>query len=256
MEDNIRAPLPNQRINMFDPYDGESIEDYVSKINNDNNIDSDMKEILIQSRREFLGLNKVDNIAEQIDISYLNNEIIIRASKISPIAELITSNPELKSILVDKLDKFINVTTDFIKLEPPEYIKVFEIIEKAEFDNETCQYLNNIIIPYDLNSLNEYKIILEKTKREHEELISKKLLIENRYKDVQIFINYLNKLSKFDQTVNILAKNIEPYIKKYIQLETDIIKLDNGLDTEVKKFIRSIRIKDTDLIIISNLFQL
>ncbi len=42
MEDNIRAPLPNQRLNLADPYNGESIEQYIQRINSDNTIDNDM----------------------------------------------------------------------------------------------------------------------------------------------------------------------------------------------------------------------
>lgn len=251
MEDNVRAPLANRRLNLYDPYDGQSIEDYVRKINNDNTIDQEMKDILIQSRREFLGLHK--SIKES-DMSILNNEIIVRASKVSGLVELFDSNPEIKNILHEKMNMFIGLDFDYIKLEPPEYIKVFELIEKFNFNIETLRYFKEKIIPYDLQLLNEYKLVIEKTKREQEEIINKSIEIESRTRNVQVFNIYICKL-KLDPAINKLAKSLEPKIEDYITLNTSIIQLDSELSLELGKFIRSIRIKDSDLKIITQIFS-
>ncbi len=253
MEDNIRAPLPNRRFNLYDPYDGESIEDYVRKINNDNSIDREMKDILIQSRREFLGL---DSPIQDADMSILNNEIIVRASKVSVLVELFDKNQEIKNILQEKMNMFIGLSFDFIKLEPPDYIKVFELIDNSNFGIESIRYFKEKIIPYDINLLNEYKIVLEKTKKEHEEKIKNQIEIEKRTQNVKVFNIYICKL-KFDPSINELARKLQPKIDDYIGLKTQVIELDSSseLSSEFGKFIRSIRIKDADLNIISQIFS-
>lgn len=251
MEDNVRAPIANRRLNLCDPYDGESIEDYVRKINNDNTIDQEMKDILIQSRREFLGLNKP---TLESDMSILNNEIIVRASKVSGLVELFDKNPEIKNILHEKLNMFIGLSFDYIKLEPPEYIKVFELIEKSNFGLEVTRYFKEKIIPYDIQLLNEYKIVLEKTKREQEDRIRNQIEIENRTRNIQVFNMYIGKL-KLDPVISKLAKTLEPKIDDYVTLKSPVIELGSELTIEFGKFIRSIRIKESDLNIIKQIFS-
>ncbi len=250
MEENIRAPLAARRLNLSDPYNGESLESYARRIRADNTIDNDMKEIMIQSRREYLGLD------QDFSTYKLDNEIIIRANKIYKITELFTLNPNLKIILAQKLDKFVSMEIDLIKLEPPEYLEVFTIIDKSNFDNETYDYFNKLIIPYDLNQLQEYKTVLEITKRENEEKIAKNAEIEIRKNNINIFNQYVFRLSTYDQSVKSLSQSIDLHIQKYIGLETEYVILDSELKNQLKKFISSIRVKNGDSVIISQLFRI
>ncbi len=251
MEENIRAPLAARKLNLLDPYDGESLESYARRIRADNSIDHDLKEIMIQSRKEYLGIVDENSATFKFD-----NEVIVRANKICKITELFKLNPNLKIVLAQKLDKFVSMEIDLIKLEPPEYLEVFSIIDKSNFDTETYNYINKLIIPFDLNQLEEYKTVLEITKRENEEKIARNAEIEIRKNNVNIFNQYVLRLSTFDQSVKSLSQSIDSHIQKYKDLQTDYVVLDSELKNQLKKFISSIRVKSGDSIIISQLFRI
>jgi hypothetical protein len=252
MEDNIRAPLPNQRLNLADPYNGESIEQYIQRINSDNTIDNDMKDILIQSRREFLGLDKPIG---QVDMSFMDNQIIVRATKVSKVAELFKTNQRLKQILCDKLDKFVNLTIDLMKLEPNEYIYVFEIINTNTFDSENYTYLKSIIVPYDQRVLEEYIQVIESSKREQEKQDNIRKEVESRNEKFKVFNQYIMRL-KLDPYVSSLSNDIYPSVQRYLNLETNFVELDSELKNKITKFISSTRIKPEHINIINGLFNI
>jgi hypothetical protein len=249
MEDNVRAPLPARQMNLMDPFGSESLEQYITRINADNTIEPDMKTILIQSRKEYLGIDD-----SPVDESVFSNELIIRADKFCKFTSELTKKSGLRNKILDKINNFLSLKTDRIKLEPAEYLETIAIIDNSNLEQANAHYLKTVIIPIDTGALEEYKLILELSKKEEENRLNKAREREFRQMNMGVFSQYINRLIKFDKQTELLFQEIEPSINKYIDSQTDKVVLNEETFSKFRQFISSIRVKSEHIQLFNDLF--
>ena len=249
MEDNVRAPIPVRQMNLMDPLGSESLEQYIYRINRDNTIDPEMKKILIQSRKEYMGLDD-----SPIDSTVFSNQLIVRAGKFCKFTSELAKNMQLKVKILGKVNDFLSLKTDKISLEPAEYLETIELVENNDMGSSNLEYIKSIIVPIDINALEEYKLIVEISKKEEAERVARNLEIETRQNIVSVFMQYINRLQKFDKQTELLYQELEPSINNYVGLQTEKIILEQETYIKYNKFISSIRIKPEHQQIFTDLF--
>lgn len=278
-DDNVRAPIPAVRMRLVDNnvnnnnnnvFGDETIEEFEERIMNDPNIDEDMQEIMIQSRREFLEkanqfnqANRINKstkssaVSELYDNDNFNNELIERAGKISGFVIHLKNfkNKPLRVKLENKLQDYMNSSTDIIKLDNEEYIEYDEFFNNIELDSDNRDYIKKIIIPKNPDAFEEYKKIIEKSKEDYLFLEKKNEEKKSRSDLSNIIYGYINKLSGIDKNIMELKYKLEEPINSYNNLRTNFIFLESNVYSDFIKFINSIRILPQDKITILNLIK-
>lgn len=260
-DQDYRAPLPTITDNLIM---GQlpKMSEYIKEIYKSNDIDNDMKKIMISSRREYLELNRPDLIDDYIDqINDTNpseNCFIQRANDIDNFISKIDliENKNFVSVIKNKLTNYISCKKNFIKLDPENYIIYENILPSLDLDMETINYVKKIIIPYDVQQVEQYKQTIELSKIEYEKAENIRKSKEKRKDIIQIITVPIMKIIKFDSDVNKLYQDLLPLINSYVNLEIDQIKLYQDLWIKTNKFINSVRISDEQRFIIRQIFIL
>lgn len=255
----------------------DDFETFKQNIISDNSIDESMKKIIIESRKDFIDKfeNKVLKSAEKTMRIGITSLLIV---KIKSQNNLVFNNEFKKKILED-IDKWIDGTITIIALESDQLYQLQEIIKKIEKEKKITgiEKLKNIFVPHNYSEYLDFVDFMEIIKKEEQEKINKELeeikLLEQeeiRKKEIEeknnneiklresklsiLHLN-LNKIGCFDKETLILKEKLFQPIKKFIDLETNTIILDNGLYGNLLKFLNSIRIKKEDKEEIINLCE-
>ena len=273
-EDEVRHPIPSH-INCLNGDDDcdEEFKQFKKDILSDKFIDNDMKQIIIQSRIEFIH-NHQNKLQE-------NAEKTIRINLIVPLKIKLKDNNYTKISIGDKekimilIDKWIdNRNHLLIKIESDSLYQLYELIDLMGDENKIhdIQKIKKIFTPKNpdefielIEIMNVIKIqsILEENKRIQKELELKKIEEENaiklkeleknklqeieiRREGVKLLLFNLNKMSTFDSKIKILKEILEEPIRKYCSLESKQILLGNEIYNDTIKFINSIRINSQD----------
>lgn len=249
MDDDVRAPIPVRQMNLMDPLGSESLEHYINRINRDNTIDPEMKKILIKSRKEYMGLDD-----SPVESSVFSNELIIRAGKFCKFTSELSKNVQLKIKILGRVNDFLSLKLNKIRLDPAEYLETMELIENKDMGSSNLEYIKSVIIPIDINALEEYKLIIELSKKEEAERLARNLEIKSRQYIVSVFMQYINRLQKFDKQIELLYQELEPNINNYTTLQTEKVILEPETFIKYNKFIGSVRIKPEHQEIFTSLF--
>lgn len=262
-DDNIRAPIEGTIDRLInDNRYGDDFEEFKQQIISDKSIDNNLKQVMIQSKKDLL-----DKVNES---SIFRIEKSIRIGIISSLVTKLKNNnnnkliPEQCTYILNNIEMWINGTIQIIKLNSETLYVVYELIDdikkvRKEIDDNK---MKNIFEPINyeeyvnyINIINDNKMkILNKEKEDKEKEIEKLNKIKLRQENVEILIHNLNRLSIFEVKIKNLKDEIELPLNKYIQLETDSIELNEKLEQKIKIFINSIRItKDTKDIILNAL---
>ncbi len=256
-DDNIRAPLPN-KVSCLMYEDLEDLDTYIQNLESQN-LDQEIKNVMIETRREFLLKHRPDLVKDS-DVnkieSIINEELVERALSLSDFVKKIKeiSNPELQELINTKIIDYINVSIDIIRLEYPDYEQFVEFIDSIDLDKSTYSYVKNIIKPLDENGYVIYKQTMEESKKELElrALLDKKILERKVLIDKLYF--HINKIAKFDRDVGEIKLLLEQKISIWIELFVDNIELDEHEYNKINNFIKSIRLIDEDRESINNIF--
>lgn len=260
-DQEYRAPLPIIRTNLM-MGDMPKLSEYIREINERDDLDDDMKQIMIDSRKEYLELNRpdlIDNIinhCEDTNIDISQNSVIKRANDIVNFVSKIDSitNKNFVTNIKNKLNDYVSCKKDFIKLDPENYIIYENILPSLDLDSQTLNYIGKIIVPYDIQLLEEYKTAVELSKIEFEKTEEIKKIKEQRRNILQIMLTPMAKILKFDPNANELYKQLLPLINSYIELEIDQIKVEQNLLNKTINFIDSVRINDEQRNLIKQIF--
>ena len=252
-EENINFSKPDILIEN----ETDEFEIFKMKILSDKTIDEDMKQILIESRKEQLYKfkSKTKNNIENALRSGIISILIVRLKN----DNLVNIDVETKKFLINQIDKWIDGKIKVIKLESETMFELYELINLIKITRPDIDDvgIKKIFEPKNLDDYICYVDTMEKIKlysiKEEQEKINKQIEkakleeeknieIGERQKLLKVLIHNLNKLSLIDVETTNLKKDLEIYLNKFISLETNYIELNNGLYEKICNFINSIRI--------------
>ncbi len=224
----------------------DEFENFKNSVMLDNSIDKDMKEILIQSKKEQVEKQNKKSI-----------ENALRANLVALlIVKLKTYNKiELnqKKYLIEQIENWIYGKIISIKLETDTLYELNELIDQIKLSQQNIddikikkifepKYLDDYLCFIDLMD----QIKMSSIKEEHEKIEKKETMkkneIANRQKLLEIVIHNLNKLSCFDLEIKKVKIDIEPSLNEFLNLKTTHIELEQDVGEKLIKFIKSIRI--------------
>lgn len=266
--DYVRPPISSIRQTLIDDEPDDFIE-FKKSILADNTLDSDMKQILIQSRLDAMG-NFEEKSKSNIEKAFRTETVGIIKIKIKS-SEYCKMDAWQKDIVLKLIDKWIDGSMRTIKLDSEILYLINELIDeikftKKKFDDSKAKQIFEPKNPDDyicfadtmelikLQSIKEEEDrinIMEKQRRLDEEVEKKRLedekiknkIISDRKELVYDVIFNLNKLSLIDKETKQLKEIVQEPINNYIGLITDYIEIpDSETLTQLKKFINSIRI--------------
>lgn len=252
--DNIRAPIPTMvdKLISYNPEDIDEFEIFKQKIELNDSIDPDLKEIMIQSRKdsidkfELKSKSNIEKIMRANIICCLSAKLKLNSNNNTGITQ------QENSFILFKINEWIDGNIKTIKLNSNTLYQLFQIIDiiKNERQNINSIEIKNIFEPEDyfdyISLVDTIKII---NKKIAEEKIEKKKLEEEKLDKIKfrqellsLLMLNLNKLSLFDNKIKTIKDEIEPIINKYINLEIEYIELNNESSENLIKFLNSIRI--------------
>ena len=240
-------PIPTITSNLFYGDLGK-ISDYVKEINLRNDLDQDIKQIMILSRREFLESNRPDLIDDQIDkiISDTDNLVIKRSNDIINFLNKIDlfQNKIFIENIKNKISDYVGCKKDFVKLDTENYIIYEEMLPTLNLDSNTLEYINQIIIPDNIQLLDEYKTVIEQSKIELKKKEEILLLKQYRKDLIQILTLPMLKIIKFDSAIRELYENLNPLLNSFMELDVDLIYLNQNLWNKTNNFLQTIRLSE------------
>lgn len=271
-EENIRPPIPVKMDRLFSSDSQEDLKTFIQDIMSDKTIEPEMKQIIIESRREFI-LKEESKAKKRAEIAHrqgILNPLIIKL-KDANITKIIPSQKE--NILI-QFYRWINIEIDLIDLESDQLIQLFELIDEMSESNILPFHtdIKNIFIPSNpieyaelveimhiikAQSIQDEEDRLKKIQAEEEaikleelkikELEEKKnMLKDSRINQVNLLLINLNKLAGFDPKIKNLKTQLEIPISLYLGLETESIMIESELYQKTIQFINSIRIRKED----------
>lgn len=239
--------------------DADEFEKFKLEIMANPDIDDDMKNIMIESRKENI-LKRIENNKKKIEQNKRQNLVI----------ELVSSlqKNNFKNITWDQQCQILKLINKWIEgklyqnhimLNSPQLYIVYEQIDLLGMKSE----IKNIFAPLDPDDYIDYtetmeaikiNLVEEEKKRvmmelEREELEKKRMSeIELRKNKTLQFITLLNKMSVFDPNVKNIKLELElsKSIEKYVELETDYIIITPNLYEQIINFIKTIRMSEND----------
>lgn len=222
-DDDIRPPIPTISDKIID----NNFDDILL----DETLDEETKQILINSRYEYL-----------LESNKRNDNIISRKKIFSPL--IIEMNkqfidPEIKQIIEKNIINYANGDINIIKLDTDIYYEIYNIIKIL--NNEK---INELIKPYSYYEYYKYIEIIEKSQQETINRINE---ISRRETILKPLLENLTRLSKFDPTVKIIKNKFDNNIIDYLNLNTNNILLNNEDKIELLNFIKTIRLTPEQL---------
>jgi hypothetical protein len=264
LEENYRNPIPTINQNLMYG-DFEQFGEYKKKINARDDLDEDMKQVLISTRREFLVynmpelLNELDQLDQLNDTGFnSNNDSVERANSlvnfVTMINQFASYNDILTNRLKNKLNDYISCRIDLIVLDTESFIEYEIILQSINLDTNTSEYIRKIIIPENLETLDEYKQVVEQSKKDWESQQEKikfeeeKLLIikEERIKLTQLLMIKITKLSNYDSNIKILNDILTPLFDEFNKLTINSINVEEDILNKIKDFINKSRFTEEE----------
>lgn len=265
-DENIRKPIPSFTEKLIND-EPDDFEKFKQQIMSDDSIDPSMKQVIIQSRKEF-----IDN---QENKTRTNAEKVIRVGLTAPLIVKIKSQQNLifgKKIL-EQIDRWVDGKIQLIKLDSEPLFMIYEFIDELVNQKKIIESnkLKNIFAPQNPDEYVEYLDMMEVIKtqsiREEEERIKreneKKEMNERNDKEIRLretklsVLNFnLNKLGSIDKEIYELKKQLTEPIGRFISLQTNLIELDLETGEKLIKFLNSIRIKKEDKDMIISLYKI
>ncbi len=259
-EQEIRKPIPSFRSCIL--YDDlEDLDTYIKSLEKQN-LDPEIKNAMIETRRDFLLTHRPDLVKDS-DVNkvenFVNNEFVERALNLSEFTKEINliTNIDFRKRFEIKLVEYINVNTDYIVLDYSDYDQFLEFIEfisKTKNNNQLFEYIKSITKPIDSEGYQIYKEALEITKKEFEEKQKLILIKENRKMIFDKLLLVIKKIIKYDQLAYEVYDIIKDKYETWIDLDYEFIQLDEEEYNKVKQFINSIKLSQKDKEDISNVF--
>lgn len=277
-EDDIRPPKPTYEDKIIgDGY--EDFEKFIQQIMSDNSYDDSMKQIIIQSRKEF-----IDNFDNKIKLS---SEKAIRSGIIVPLIirlkdeSLNSLTEQQKQFLLNQIDKWIDGLVQFIELESELLYLTFELVEQIEqieqlsnenrIVNVNVIKIKNVFVPKnyeeylelaDMMEIVKTQSIIEEQQRINKENVirkeeQEKIELMKKQRELNLaglYFNF-NKMCSIDQTTRLVKDKLQHSLSNYKNLQTDLIELDSEQVEQLIKFIGSIRISKDDKEKIINLIK-
>lgn len=241
--------------------DEDDFEIFKQSILSDESIDNDMKQILIQSRKE--QLDKIELKSKQ------NIEKAIRLNIISPLITKLKDNTcfelnnEQKKYIINQISRWTDGTIQKIKLESETLyalIEIIVIVKSTRVDMDDVK-IKKIFEPKNQSDYLSYVDMIEEIKtqsiKEEQERINKKIekakleeennkakmeKIKFREEITRELIMNLYRLGSIDAETKILKSNLVLPLDKFIKLEIEYIEMSQELFLQTQKFINSIRI--------------
>ena len=269
-EDEVRQPIPQKTDcligNVIDINNENEFEMFKNQILMDNSLDSTMKQIIIDSRSDFIKRQK-QKIEENTQKILKINLIVPLQIKLKDVGfnKISTKNKEKILLLIDKwVDDKINL----ISLDSESLYQLYELVDQIGLEKKIkTEKIKNIFAPtnpdefielIEMMEIIKNQSIQEENKRIQKELELKKIQEENEIKQkelellkiqeintrneqVKLLLFNLNKISGYDCEIKNLKNNLELPVNKYCNLETDQILMDENVYTNTIKFIKSIR---------------
>ena len=265
-EEDYRIPIPTVNQNLMYG-DFEQFGEYKRKINARDDLDEDMKQVLISTRREFLVynmpelLNELDEL-DELDNTGLDNSIandsVERANSlvdfVAKINQFTSYNEILVNRLKNKLNDYISCRIDLIVLDIESFIEFEIILQDIKLDTNTVEQVHKIIIPENLEAVNEYKQVVEQSKKDWEsqqekiKLEEEKLQIikEERAKLTQLLMPKITKLSNYDSDAKILNDILAPLFDEFNKLKINLINVEENILNKIKDFIKKSRFTEQE----------
>lgn len=260
-EEDYIEPIPSVKQNLIYG-DDESIEEYERKIKIRTDLDAEMKQVMILTRREFMNISELDEFDS-------NNNSVDRASNIvnfvNKINQIIKINKTLGNKLKNKLTDYISCKIELIILDVETFIEYDDIIKNFELDPNTLEHMSKIIIPDNIQLLDEYKQIFKQSKKDWENDQEKireqeeknKIIIEHRIKITQSLMLKIIKISNYDTE----AKELESILStlfdkfdKYNKLISNSVDIEQDILDKIVKFINKSRFTEQEKNDILNIF--
>lgn len=269
-EDNeVRKAIPVQKsVLVSNPI--QEFEEFKHEILSNSKIDKDMKQIMIQTRKEFIQ-NHQKETKFNPKIAYRSNLILELEKKLTSYTpdyididnnigvDFNLDNQTIKTIQL-QIKKWIDGKIYEIELDYESCWKIIFLIGKLNIKEDFKQEIINIFIPdseelfikydnmmnqiiyeYEFKKMEQLKQLeLEKLKKEKDEkeIIRRKEL-------VNLLVEPMVKLSFYDKKILELKEKLEEPINNFINLNTVKIVLSEELENRLKHFVKSIRIAES-----------
>ena len=184
-DNNYPIPIPSIKEKLIN--DDDEFLSFEQQIFADTNIDSQMKKVMLQSRKEYIkkfrNQNKINQkISKQNELSELSKLFLIFNKEFDK-ANKNNEFTNYKLILQNKINDFINGIIPDIKLEFEMFLHINNIIREFDIEENKKIILLNIIKPIDEEEYNNYVKIIEISKNcfeEQEKLKKNKLNYKNK----------------------------------------------------------------------------
>ncbi len=266
----VRKAIPAQKsVLVLDPI--QEFEEFKREILSNNKIDKDMKQIMIQTRKEFIQNHQKE--------TKFNPSIASRSNLILELEKKLTSySPDYININIDndigvdfnldiqtvktiqlQIKKWIDGKISEIPIDYESCWKIIFLIGKLNIKEDAKQEIINIFIPDNQELFEEYAIMMNQIIYKHklkkiEQL--KQLELEQFKKEqnekeiaqrkelVKLLVEPIVKLGFYDKKILELKEELEEPINNFISLTTEKIVLSNELENKLKHFVKSVRIAE------------
>jgi hypothetical protein len=248
IEEEIREPIASYTDRLVEEEPYNIFEEMI--LSNDD-IDEDLRQVMLESRKEYLDKYEKKSNDEQIILNKINENKVLVNELINIINLL--SNIQIKNRLKSRIDRYINLESENIILEFDIYDEIIEFINNnyksgnkedilklfvCDNEEERQNYLN--LLELSKKTYEEEEI----QKKEKEEIEKQQIFELNRRNELFLKINLkLSSLSNFDKNILDLKNKIDPKIRDYINGKNYTLKLNEDDTINFISFIDSIRIE-------------
>lgn len=256
----IAAKIQNLKYGNFEPF-----EEYKRKINESDEYDEDMKQALIETRMDFLMENIPELLVDsnnnpniKINTKINNDEYMDRVIKLAEVAnkinEIIELNNNVGTKLKNKINDYINLHTDLITFDNESFLDIEQIFDKIKLDPSILTNLFDIIVPENKEAFDEYKQIIEQSKKDYQIFQEKikqeqneiKIEKERRIGITNILMSKILKISGFDNQARELKEILTPIFEDYNNLVIHLINLEPSDLDKVNNFIKKTRFTEQE----------
>jgi hypothetical protein len=261
--DDVPEPIQSRYDTLIDNQ-MEDFEMFKNKILLDKTIDNEIKQILINSRKDEID-KFYENSKYNIENTYRSNIIRLLIIKLKEEKFDIIGYGR-KEYLLNQINKWIEGKIQKIILESETLYELIELIDsiKSIYSDFEEIKIKNIFEPKNMddyilysdtmNLIKADSIKYEQMRLDEEE--NKIKLIKFRKNLLETLIFNLNKLSFIDKEANCLKNELKIPITKFLELKTNYIELEEYIGKRTIRFINSIRITEEKKENIMNLIKI
>ena len=261
--DDVREPIQSRYDTLIDNQ-MEDFEMFKNKILLDETIDNDIKQVLINSRKDEID-KYYENSKYNIENAYRSNLISLLIIKLKEDKFNIIGYGQ-KEYLLNQINKWIECKIPKIILGSGTLYELIELIDsiKSVYNYFEEIKIKNIFEPKNMddyilysdtmNLIKADSIKYEQMRLDEEE--KKIKLIKFKKNLLETLIFNLNKLSFIDEEANCLKNELKIPITKFLELKTNYLEVEEYLGRRTIRFINSIRITEDKKENIMNLIKI